>query len=460
MKILELLNAPFALREDRLAQLHEFYQAYRAGEKQDLQAWAAVTGQASGSSPAPYAVQDGVAILDLMGVLTKSASIWNRICGLSSTSQVLQDLKTALADPQVHSIILRVDSPGGTVDGTQELADAVFAARDQKPIVSLADGQMCSAAFWIGAAASEVFITTMTSEVGSIGVYTAHTDISQAEAAQGRKTTIIKAGKFKATGHPYAPLSEQDQSVIQGGVDYLCTIFITEIAKFRGVSVDTVLADMAEGRVFIGQQAIDAGLVDGVSTLADLVAQLNQEHQAGRPGAGVALIPQKPKHMEDPMSITREQLAADAPDLLESLKAEGRAEENARVKGCFGASILGYEDLARSLALDGKTSPGEAALAINAAHNADLQAARKKAEEGGPAPLPSTGDPAAAEAEGQRKKVEDEAARKKAAASDPKSAWETDANLRAEFGNDYAAYEAFAKAEQSGQARILGRKAE
>ena len=160
------------------------------------------------------------------------------------------------------------------------------------------------------------------------------------------------------------------------------------------------------------------------------------------------------------MSINREQLAADAPDLLESLKAEGRAEENARVKGCFGASILGYEDLARSLALDGKTSPGEAALAINAAHNADLQAARNKAEKGGPAPLPSTGDPAAAEAEAQRKKAEEEAARKKAGSSDPKTAWDSDANLRAEFGNDYAAYEAFAKAEQSGQARILGRKAE
>jgi ClpP class serine protease len=169
---------------------------------------------------------------------------------------------------------------------------------------------------------------------------------------------------------------------------------------------------MADGRVFLGRQAIEAGLVDGVSTLTALVAQLNQERRGWRPGAGAALNPPtpNPSMKETPMDLKelREQHPELAQALLEEGRAEGRAQELDRVKGCLGAAILGYEEQAKALALDGKTTPGEAALAINSAHNADLKAAQAKAEKGGPEPLPNAGDSEALEAEEARKKAEAE----------------------------------------------------
>ncbi len=202
-------------------------------------------------------------------------------------------------------------------------------------------------------------------------------------------------------------------------------MFVDSIAQFRGVSVDTVLADMADGRVFLGQQAVAAGLVDGVSTMADLIAQLNQDRMTWKPGAGAASSPQKPTSQEESMKITREQLAADAPELLTAILAEGKAEgeasgaqkELARVKGCLEASAPGYEAIAEAAAFDGKSTPGEAALAVLKAQNADLAKAHADAgnpERGAPV-LPATDDPAHAEAEAQRKQVEEEAAKKNAA---------------------------------------------
>ena len=119
------------------------------------------------------------------------------------------------------------------------------------------------------------------------------------------------------------------------------------------------------------------------------------------------------------MPITREQVAAEAPELLTTLHAEGAAAELTRVKGCLNAAIPGYDAIAREAALDGKSTPGEAALdgkstpgeaalAINAAQKADLSAAYEKTQKGGPLPIPAAGDPEAIEAEAAGKKAETE----------------------------------------------------
>src|SRR3990167_6400724 len=111
-----------------------------------------------------------------------------------------------------------------------------------------------------------------TTQVGSIGVVATHIDISKAEEKAGIKTTEVVAGKYKRVASMYEPLSEEGFNSIQEKVDYIYSLFINDIAKFRGVSPEQVLADMAEGRVFIGANAIKAGLVDGVSTLDGLVS--------------------------------------------------------------------------------------------------------------------------------------------------------------------------------------------
>jgi signal peptide peptidase SppA len=205
-----------------------------------------------------------------------------QISGGTSSQLVSQNLAEAVADPGVHSIILAIDSPGGTVDGTQLLADQVHSVRNsKKQIVSLASGSMCSAAYWIGSAAQAVFIVDSTTAVGSIGVVTTHTDTSGAQAAQGLKTTEISAGKYKRIASQYGPLSADGRKTIQDQLDYTYSLFVDAVAKHRGIGASQVLARMADGRVFIGQQAIDVGLVDGVRTMDALIAELNSSRATG-----------------------------------------------------------------------------------------------------------------------------------------------------------------------------------
>jgi uncharacterized protein YndB with AHSA1/START domain len=106
-------------------------------------------------------------------------------------------------------------------------------------------------------------------------------DVSGQQATQGVKTTEIFAGKFKRIASQYAPLSKEGRATMQQQVDYTYSLFVQAVATHRGVSVDTVLQDMADGQIFLGQQAIDAGLVDGASTLDALIASLNNSRATG-----------------------------------------------------------------------------------------------------------------------------------------------------------------------------------
>lgn len=400
MRMLDIVTAPWAVLPTKLEEMREVYETHLKGDKIRLEGPLAALAKPPSAERQPYSLQDGVAIIPIDGVLTKRGSWLATLCGMTAMDLVGQDLQAALADERVQSIILAIDSPGGTVDGTQVLADQVLAARAMKPIVALADGCCCSAAYWIASAAGRVYMTDATTMVGSIGVVTTHTDISGQEAAQGKKTTEITAGKYKRIASNYAPLSAEGQSVIQADMDQIYSTFVDAVAGNRGVSVETVLAQMADGRVFRGQQAIDAGLVDGVSTLAGLVAELSQGRLSMRAGAGAALsTPNLNPSQEDPMPITLEQIQAEAPELLTASKAEGAAAETERVKGCLAAALPGHEALAQSLALDGHTTPAEAQAAIVAAEHATLTSARTALETGGIEPVVSAGDPNQADAE-------------------------------------------------------------
>lgn len=274
MKILDVLNAPWAIMPDKLAEITEIYATHLRGEKIDLKAIEAQLGRPLDNEQPPYQIIDGVALIGVQGVISKRMNMFSRISGGASTQLIGNDLRAALDDPRVHAIILDVDSPGGTVDGTQTLADTVFAARDVKPIVTWADGTMASGAYWIGSAASEAYISSDTTIVGSIGVVTQHVDVSRAEERHGVKTTEITAGKYKRIASEYAPLSEEGRAYLQAMIDQLYTVFVDGVARNRDTDADTVLKDMADGRLFVGRAAVTAGLVDGVSTLDDLIADL------------------------------------------------------------------------------------------------------------------------------------------------------------------------------------------
>ena len=278
MQLLDVLNAPWAIVPEKLVEIREIYLTHLRGEKIDVRGIEARLGQPLNNEREPYKVTDGVAVLPVEGVIAKRMNLFMRIIGGTSTQLLATDFQAALDDPKAHSILLHIDSPGGEVDGTQELSRLIREARGKKPVVALIDGMGASAAYWLASAADRVFVTSDTTQVGSIGVVATHTDISKAEEMRGVKTTEITAGKYKRIASEHAPLTPDGRRAIQEQVDYIYSVFVDEVAHNRGTSVDTVLEKMADGRIFLGKQAVEAGLADGVSTQADLIRQLNQEH--------------------------------------------------------------------------------------------------------------------------------------------------------------------------------------
>ena len=283
MNLLQIVGGQWAIEPAKLIEINGIYSAHVRGEKIDIDAIETKLGRAlQNKSTSEYFVIDGVAIIPVDGVIAKRMNMMTQISAGTSSQMVLQALQSAINDPTAHSIILAVDSPGGTVDGTQALADAVYTARQSgKPIVTLASGSMCSAAYWVGSAAQAAYIADGTTLVGSIGVVTSHTDISGAQASQGIKTTELSAGKYKRIASQYAPLTTDGKQSIQESLDYTYGLFVDAVAKNRGVSPAVVQRDMADGRVFIGKQAFDAGLVDGIITQEDLIKKLNSDRKSG-----------------------------------------------------------------------------------------------------------------------------------------------------------------------------------
>ena len=268
MRILDVLTSPWAIIPEKLYEIQEIYNTHLKGDKIDVTAF---DGGGNGEEDEPYQIINETAIIPIQGVIAKKMNMFSRISGGVSTQLLGRDIQTALSDPNIKGIILDIDSPGGTVDGTQELGDIIFEGRKDKPIIAYSDGMMASGAYWLGSAAQEIYISGDTIHVGSIGVVSTHVDYSEYEKKRGIKTTEVYAGKYKRITSQYEPLSGEGRENIQGEVDYLYSVFVDTVAKHRGVSNQTVLDNMADGRTFIGKQSIEAGLVDGVSTFDKLV---------------------------------------------------------------------------------------------------------------------------------------------------------------------------------------------
>jgi capsid assembly protease len=285
MRLIDVVTSPWAISPDKLLEIREIYQTHLRGEKIDIKAVEARIGRPLNNEQRPYQVVNGVGLVEINGAIVKKANLFTEVSGGASTQLIGNMLDQAANDPEVNSIILMVDSPGGTVDGTQQLANKVRAIRDSgKTINAWIDGCGCSAGYWIPSGANKIFIADSTTTVGSIGVVQTHIDTSAADAMDGIKRTDITAGKYKRIASSNAPLSEEGQAEIQSQLDQIYSVFVEDVAANRGVSVETVLNDMADGRVFIGQKAIDAGLVDGVSTLEQLIAEMSANQES--PGVG------------------------------------------------------------------------------------------------------------------------------------------------------------------------------
>ncbi len=260
MMISPYLNKKMAIRAEKLREIAVIARANSIFEPAD-----------NNRKKIVYEVVGGVAVIVAAGLLVKNLSFLSEILGEISMPEIGRAFDAALNDSQAQAIVLRIDSPGGTVDGTEELAAQIHAARGKKPIVALADGQACSAAYWIGSAANVFYSSCQTAQVGSIGVVATHVDVSEQDKMFGEKYTEITAGKYKRIASMHKPLSEDGRGYLQAQVDGVYSVFVETIAKHRGRSIPQVL-EAADGKIFMGQAAVDAGLVDGIVDFDSVLA--------------------------------------------------------------------------------------------------------------------------------------------------------------------------------------------
>lgn len=241
--------------------------------------------------------RDGaVAIIPVRGVISNRINMMGDISGGggASSEALANQLRAALGDDGVKAIILDVDSPGGAVSGTDELASMIFANRGGKPIVAQVNSTAASAAYWIAAAADEVVVTP-SGEVGSIGVYTVHDDISAALEKLGVKKTLISAGKFKGEGAPFQPFSEEAVAYTQSRVNAYYGMFVDRVAEGRGVTAESVRSGFGQGRMVGARDAVSQGMADRVGTMEETLARFGVGSASSSQPAKRSFAPQREK---------------------------------------------------------------------------------------------------------------------------------------------------------------------
>lgn len=236
-------------------------------------AWQAVRGEKQRSG--------AIAVIPIMGTIVQHASQLDLCEGGTTTQQIQQAVREALADETVSQILLRIHSPGGSVYGVQEACDEIMQARRTKPVVAVADSLAASAAYWLACAAGEFYVTPG-GEVGSIGVWMAHQDVSKALEELGVNVTLISAGKYKVEGHPYGPLEEEARGFLQSRTDDYYAAFTKGVAKGRGVPIDHVRNGMGQGRVLGADAALAEKMVDGIDTYEGVIRRMQRAQQAPR----------------------------------------------------------------------------------------------------------------------------------------------------------------------------------
>ncbi|SFG29814.1 signal peptide peptidase SppA [Duganella sp. CF458] len=426
MKLLDILTSAWAIQPEKLQEIQAIYAAHFRGEKIDIEAIEARLSRPLANEQQEYELREGgVAVLAIDGVIAPKANLFTRVSGGASAQMLTKQVESAIADPRVRSMVLAIDSPGGSVFGTPELAAAIHELSSVKPIVAVSEGTMASAAYWFGSAANAVFVSGPTVQVGSIGVVATH---DYSPRAPGALTTEITAGRYKRIASSTAPLSEEGKAYMQAQVDHIYSVFVDAVAEHRGVKADDVLEHMADGRVFIGRQAIEAGLVDGVSTvdatvekLASNPSQFSKRRKAvfalgglSVAGAGdatghdstetVLSAGDAPNHtptekeisMPDP-TISRESLERDHAALFAQMRSEfitaGATAERERILGIEAHSMPGHEALIAALKADGKTNPDQAAAQVLAAEKGKLKTTAAALAADAPAPVPAAAEP-------------------------------------------------------------------
>lgn len=229
------------------------------------QSWASLitssdVGPGRTYSERPVKVVNGVAVVDVCGVLMREEDDFCEYFGGASTVRISRQIAEALNDISIKAILLHINSPGGEVNGTAELAEQIFAARSVKPVVAYISGDGFSAGYWLASQASRVFIHNAAG-AGALGVcYPVEIE------AVGEEKTVWLVSNVSPKKHPVVDTPEA-ATQMQVFLNDLGAIFVAAVAQGRGVTTNDVMTKYGQGDIFIAAKAVSAGLCDEVADL-------------------------------------------------------------------------------------------------------------------------------------------------------------------------------------------------
>ncbi len=356
-----LYNTPLAIGFDKLRVIEGVFRKH-------LDEPLAALTQPSSKGRASYALSDGgVAVIPVQGTLVQRSSGLDAESGLTSYARIGAEMRDALANAQVRAILMEIDSPGGEVAGLFDLADAIYQARDVKPVWAIANENAYSAAYAIASAAERITLPR-SAGVGSIGVVAMHMDQSAKDAKQGYVYTPVFSGARKIDGSEHFPLSDEARVSLQAEVDRLYGLFVSMVARNRGIDPDNVRA--TEAGWLNPVEAVAGGFADGIATFADTLAELERRAAPSSGTTGARAAVHSVSKIRNRQMDDLENTVAEAPDktpdtpvddvrpvnedaLREEGRQEGKTAERKRIAAILAAPEAdGRADLARSLATE------------------------------------------------------------------------------------------------------------
>ena len=285
-----------------------------------------------------------VAVIRLEGTLMKAAGSASES---SSTVRVRQAVKAAAADPAVRAIILHIDSPGGTVSGTADLAAEVAAADKIKPVHAYVEDQCCSAAYWIASQCRTITANCGTAMIGSIGAMMVLVDASASAEKSGVHAVLIATGQLKGAGTYGLPIDDSHRDYFLNLVTSAQAYFAAAVQAGRRFSDDEMTA-LSSGRVWRGEEALALRLVDAIAPFDQLLAQVSAA--AASPSLPDATNnPKEPKKMNIFAKMFGVKDDAEAKAKLEAIEAEhaaaikASAETLAKAEAAHAAALADLE---------------------------------------------------------------------------------------------------------------------
>ena len=201
-------------------------------------------------------IGEKVAVVDITGII-------------SGSDATIKLIHTYRDDPSIKAIVIRIDSPGGSVAPVQEIYSEL--RKIEKPIVASMGGSAASGGYYVACAADTIFANPGTL-TGSIGVIMQFRQVKGLYDKIGLRQQVIKSGDFKDTGSPFRELTEQEQAVLQSTVDDVYNQFVDTIFEARGdLLTRPEIVELADGRIYSGKQALDSKLLDQLGNLPDAI---------------------------------------------------------------------------------------------------------------------------------------------------------------------------------------------